>query len=92
MNDELKMLLLCLAIAAPVGVIVGIAARMLTPTWCKGFSKFSHKKWPFLFYFIVMAAFAAICFLYGNPLYGGIFFSLFAVLQLVCFFGVGSSL
>ncbi len=79
-----------LLVAIPVGIIAGVALRKLKPEWCKNYAKFSmHRKWwLFLLGFVLFVVMAYRSFASDDIPYG-IYFSLFALFELVVVFKYG---
>lgn len=83
MSDELRALLLILAVSVAVGLAAGIALRKLRPEWCKTYAKFSlNRQWKlFAFGTVLFAVLGVLSFAQGRP-YFGAFFVTFCGLEL----------
>jgi len=90
MTDELKTLLMILAVSLPVGILTGILLRKLAPDSCNRYARFSrNRQWPlFTLAAILFAVAAAGSFLIGKP-YFGAFFTTFCLLELFALFAFG---
>jgi uncharacterized membrane protein len=79
MNEEMISLLNGIAVAIPIGLLLGIVLRKMTPSWCKSYTKFcmNRKWWLFLFGTVGFLAMAIMSFANDTP-YFGVFFLLFA--------------
>lgn len=90
MSDELRALLLILAISVAVGLAGGIALRKLRPQWCKRVAKFSlNKQWKlFAFGTVLFAVLGVLSFAEGRP-YFGAFFVAFSGFEIYAFFRFG---
>ena len=82
MNEELKGLLIILAVSLPVGAIVGIYLRKKKPGWCKSASKHALriKWWFYALAALMFLAMAVLMFLQDRP-YHVAFFLLFVCLE-----------
>jgi len=90
MSDDLRALLLILAVAVPVGLAAGIALRKLRPEWCKRYAKFSlNRRWKlFAFGTILFAVLGVLSFAQGRPYFGACLVS-FSGLELYALFRFG---
>jgi hypothetical protein len=82
MNEELKVLLIILAVALPVGAIVGIYLRKKKPEWCKSALKSTLRlKWWFYALAALMFLVMAILMYLKDRPYHVAFFLLFVCLE-----------
>ncbi len=90
MSDELRRLLLILAISLPAGLVIGIALRKLFPAWCKRYAKFCrNRQWKlFAFGVLLFGVMGIVSFLQNMP-YFGVFFLIFCLFELYAFFAFG---
>lgn len=83
MSEELRTLLVLLAVAIPIGLAVGIGLRKLRPDLCKRYAKFClGGQWKlFAFGFLLFGFLAAMSFMTGRAYFGALFIA-FSGLQL----------
>ena len=90
MSEHLRDLLWVVGIGLVVGTVMGVAVRRLRPNWCRSYAKFvQHKKWwLFLLGFVMFGFMACASWREGN-LPWGLYFAVFSLAELVCFFWFG---
>ena len=90
MPEDLKILLIVLAICTPTGLFLGVAIRKLRPQWYKSYAKFclDRKWWMFAFGVVFFSGFSIVSFVQGRPYFGSCF-ALFALLEAYSLFAFG---
>jgi len=90
MSDELRTLLLIVAVSLPAGLVVGIALRKFFPDGCKWYAKFClNRQWKlFAFGALFFGVMGTGSFLLSRP-YFGIFFMAFCLFELYGLFAYG---
>lgn len=84
MPEDLPLLLTCLAVAVPVGLVVGLAMRLCFPSTCKRYATWANGlpwwQWALNAAFFMLMALAQV----GRGWYSfAVLFAMFGVLQLV---------
>jgi hypothetical protein len=89
-SEELRFLLLILAVCVPVGLAIGIVLRKFKPRWCKSYAKacLNRKWWLFALGVVLFATLSVTQFLIGRTSFA-VFFLLFAILELFALFAYG---
>ncbi len=90
MDHELATLLTMLAVAVPVGLVVGVVIVLRRPQWCRSYAKFvRNRRWPIFLAGIVVFALAALFNLQGGQYYFAACSAAMFLLEVYCFFARG---
>lgn len=90
MNDELRTLLMILAVSLPIGLAVGVMIRKFRPDLTKSWAKFClNGQWKlFAAAAVMFGVFAGVSFAQSQP-YIGTLLAAFCVLELFALFSFG---
>ena len=93
MSANLRQLLWAILVGTIGGIGIAVAIRKLKPNWCKSYNKFCRdRKWWLFLYGSLLFVFLAYRTFSQDNISGGIFYSVFAVLQIWAFFKCGFKL